>query len=113
MTMTEDTAPKSSLDGLWVLLVSNQGQLPVADVEARVPVMARAGNDETYVLGFKNMSKARQFMTASRLENAEPRMVVKANKSEYLRIAHEAGVAGVLVDYDPNTQEYGAAAELF
>ena len=113
MNMNEVVTDKSSLDGLWVLLVANQGQLQAADIEARVPVMARTGNHETYVLGFKNMVKARQFMTASQLENAEPRMVVKANKSEYLRIAHEAGVTGVLVDYDPTTQQYATATELF
>ena len=111
--LMNEVAVKSSLDGLWVLLVTNQGQLAVADDDARIPVMARTGNDETYVLGFKNMSKARQFMAKSELADAEPRMVVQANKSEYLRIAHKAGVAGVLVDYDPTTQQYGAASELY
>lgn len=112
MQMNE-LAQKSSLDGLWVLLVNNQGQLAAADDDARIPVMARTANDETYVLGFKNMVKARQFMVESALDDAEPRMVVQANKSEYLRIAHRAGVTGVLVDYDPTTQCYGAASELY
>lgn len=104
---------RSSLDGLWVLLVQNEGQLTTADIEGRVPMLARAGNDETYLLGFKNAVKAREFMSTSSIENAEPRLVVRANKGEYLRIAQAAGVCGVLVDYDPSTQQYGAATELF
>ena len=48
--------PRSALEGLWVLLVDNE------------PMMARAGDDQTYVLGFKNVVKARQFIGASSLE---------------------------------------------
>jgi hypothetical protein len=110
---SEIPAVRSSLDGLWVLLVQNQGQLTTADIEGRVPMLARAGNEETYLLGFKNAIKAREFMTGSAIENAEPRLVVRANKEEYLRIAQAAGACGVLVDYNPSTQEYGAATELF
>lgn len=102
---------KSALVGLWVLLVENHGQLPI-DGTDRVPMMARAGNDQTYLLGFKNMTNARQFMQKSHIDQAEPRMVVKGNKSQILRIARDAGVVGILVDYDPMTQEYAAAAEL-
>jgi len=112
MLSTHTIPSKSTLDGLWVLLVDNEGQLSTADLDGRVPMMARAGNDETYLLGFKNMVKARQFLTTSQVEHAEPRMVVKANKSEYLRIANAAGVSGILVDYDPITQKYAAATEL-
>ena len=36
---------KSAIDGLWVLLVSNHGELSSADEQDRVPVMARAGDD--------------------------------------------------------------------
>ena len=92
--------PRSVLEGLWVLLVENE------------PMMARAGDDQTYVLGFKNMAKARQFATATSLEAAEPRLVVRGNKDEILKNARAAGVAGVLVDYDPATNGYAAAAEL-
>ena len=112
MLSANTTSNKSTLDGLWVLLVDNEGQLSTADTDGRVPMMARAGNDETYLLGFKNMSRARQFLQTSQLEHAEVRMVVKANKSEYLRIATAAGVSGILVDYDPITQKYAAATEL-
>lgn len=103
---------KSALVGLWVLLVDNEGQLPSSSAE-RVPMMARAGNDQTYLLGFKNMSNARRFMKKSEIESAEPRMVVKGNKSHFLQIARSAGVVGILVDYDPTTQEYTTATELY
>ena len=103
---------KSVLVGLWVLLVDNEGQLPDAGAD-RVPMMARAGNDQTYLLGFKNMTNARSFMKKSQLEAAEPRMVVKGNKSHFLQIARNAGVVGILVDYDPTTQQYAAATELY
>ena len=92
--------PRSALEGLWVLLVDNE------------PMIARAGDDRTYVLGFKNVAKAKQFIDATALEGAQPRMVVRGNKDELLRIAQSAGVAGVLVDYDPATNGYAAAAEL-
>lgn len=103
---------KSALVGLWVLLVDNEGQLPNSGAE-RVPMMARAGNDQTYLLGFKNMSNARRFIQKSQLEAAEPRMVVKGNKSHFLQIARDAGVVGILVDYDPTTQQYATATELY
>lgn len=102
-------APRSPLDGLWVLLVDNAGQLAVSD--ERVPMMARAGDDQTYLLGFKNAAKARQFV-ATQDAVAEPRMIVRGNKDEILRIARFAGVVGVLVDYDPCTQRYGGAVDL-
>lgn len=105
-------APRSVLEGLWVLLVDNEGQLGLADADGRVPMMARAGDDQTYLLGFKNVVKARQFLAAAALDGAEPRMVVRGNRDEILRIAHSAHVAGVLVDYDPTTGAYAAAAEL-
>lgn len=109
---TSSDDDKSVLVGLWVLLVENEGQLPTAESE-RVPMMARAGNDQTYLLGFKNMSYARQFMKQSHIEQAEPRMVVKGNKNHFLRIARDAGVVGILVNYDPTTQEYASATELY
>jgi hypothetical protein len=111
-------APKSSLDGLWVLLVNEQAEdeqpeTPAPERDGRVPIMARAGNEQTYLLGFKNMSNARKFIEISALERAEPRMVVKGNKDELLEIAQENGAVGVLVDYDPATQKYSSAASLF
>jgi hypothetical protein len=103
----------SNIVGLWVLLVENEGQLSSADAHARVPMMARTGEDQTYLLGFKNMTNARKFLQSSALENAaEPRMVVKGNRGELLRIARDAGVIGILVDYDPLTQKYATATQL-
>jgi hypothetical protein len=109
---SELSVQRSALDGLWVLLVENEGQA-ASDIEGRVPMMARTGNDQTYLLGFKNAHNARRFLEASAINGAEPRMVVKSNKSEFLRVAQANGVVGVLVDYDPTTQQYSAASELY
>ena len=106
------TANNPGLAGLWVLLVNNDGELAVQDADGRVPVMARAGNDQRYLLVFKNVVKARQFLAASELDGAEPRMVVRGNMVDLLRIAKSAGVVGTLLDYDPTTQKYAAAAAL-
>ena len=95
-----------NLDGLWVLLISNEGELAAQDAAGRVPVMARAGNDQTYLLVFKNVVKARQFVSNSNLEGAEPRMVVRGNREDIVRIAKSAGVIGTMLDYDPSTQKY-------
>jgi hypothetical protein len=82
------------------------------DSAGRVPVMCRTGNDQTYLLVFKNVVKARQFLAASTLDGAEPRMVMKANRDELVKIARSAGVVGTLLDYDPSTQKYAEAAPL-
>jgi hypothetical protein len=110
MQQTHELPSRSSLDGLWLLLVD--GEVGKA-VDGRVPMMARAGDDQTYLLGFKNALKARKFLTESAIENAEPRMVVRGNRGEFLTIARASGATGVLVDYDPQTHEFAAAAELF
>lgn len=91
--------PRSPLEGLWVLLVDGEA------------MMAQAGNDQMYLLGFKNAVKARQFIAAHDFV-AEPRMLVRANKDEILRSARTANAVGVLVDYDVATQKYAAAIEL-
>ena len=108
------TTTSQTLDGLWVLLVSNEGELAAQDAAGRVPVMCRAGNDQTYLLVFKNVVKARQFVaaTGSDLDGAEPRMVVKGNRDDIVRIAKSAGVVGTLLDYDPSTQQYAEATAL-
>ncbi len=108
-TQPPPVGPGAVLEGLWVLLVANEGQLPTADADGRVPMMAKAGDDAAYLLGFKNMVKARQFLTATEVEGAEPRLVVRGNRDEMLRIAQTAGAHGVLVDYDPTTQRYASA----
>ena len=100
------------LDGLWVLLLTNNGELAAQDAAGRVPVMCRAGNEQTYLLVFKNVAKARQFVTASELAGAEPRMVVRGNRDDIVRIAQTAGATGTLLDYDPSTQQYAAADQL-
>src|SRR5262245_55618644 len=110
--MLQTQTQTQTLDGLWVLLVSNEGELAAQDSAGRVPVMARAGNDQTYLLVFKNVVKARQFVSNSNLEGAEPRMVVRGNRDDIIRIARSAGVVGTLLDYDPATQKYAAAQSL-
>jgi hypothetical protein len=100
------------LDGMWVLLVRNDGELSTQDADGRVPVMVRAGNAQTYLLVFKNMVKARQFVVAAELEGAEPRMVVRGNRDDILRAAQSAGVVGTLLDYDAVTQKYAAVDTL-
>jgi len=103
---------QNPLAGLWVLLVQNDGELAAQDPDGRVPVMARAGNDQTYLLVFKNVVKARQFVAAQDLPGAEPRMVVRGNQTDIMRIARSAGVVGTLLDYDPATQQYASAHAL-
>lgn len=106
------TTTPTAIDGLWVLLIANEGELAAQDAAGRVPVMCRAGNDQTYLLVFKNVVKARQFVASTSLDGAEPRMVVKANRDDIVRIAKSAGVVGTLLDYDPSTQQYAAATAL-
>ena len=108
------TTTSQTLDGLWVLLVSNEGELAAQDAAGRVPVMCRAGNDQTYLLVFKNVVKARQFVaaTGTDLDGAEPRMVVKGNRDDIVRIAKSAGVVGTLLDYDPSTQAFAGTGAL-
>ena len=90
----------AGLEGKWVLLVESD------------PVMARAGDDQNYLLLFNNVIKARAFVSAQALDGAEPRMVVRGNRDDILRNARQAGVVGTLHDYDPSTQQYAAAATL-
>jgi len=109
-----EEAPRSSLDGLWLVLVEGQEDQKLGPtVEGRVPMMARAGDEQTYLLGFRNMPSARKFLASSPVAGAEPRMVVKGNKEELMRVARANGVVGVLVDYDPKTGGYVSAAALF
>ena len=103
---------QTPIDGLWVVLVQNAGELPVQDAEGRVPVMARAGDAQTYLLVFKNVVAARQFLKVEAIEGAEPRMVVRGNREDILRIAKSAGATGTLLDYAPSTQKYASARAL-
>ncbi len=85
--MKVQTHKKLSLDGLWVLLVDNAGQIEVSDNNGRGPMMARAGNDETYLSGVKKRSKDSDFVKSKLLEDVVPRMVVQVDHSEYLTTA--------------------------
>jgi hypothetical protein len=112
MTSTRQAASPAQLNNLWVLLVRNDGELTVQDADGRVPMMARAGDDNTYLLVFKNVAKARQFLTLQDVAGAEPRMVVRGNHDDIVRIARSAGVVGTLLDYDPQTQRYAGTGAL-
>jgi len=112
MQQQADTAARSVLNGLWLLLV-NQDDDSSKRIEDQVPVMAKAGNDMNYVLGFKNAANARKFLQDSEIDNAVPRMVVTANQNNFLDCAKANGAAGLLVDYDASSREYAKASELY
>ena len=103
-----NAGPGNVLDGLWVLLIANEEQLPTADADGRVPMMARSSETLIYLLGFKTVVKARQFITELGIEGAEPRMVVRGNRDEMVRIAQAAGAKSVIVDYEAGSQAYAA-----
>jgi hypothetical protein len=102
-------ADTTTIEGLWVLLVQNDGELSDQDSDGRVPVMAQTGNNQMYLLAFKNVAKARQFITDAKLEGADARMIVKGYKDEVLRVARAAKCAGTLLDYETTTQKYAVA----
>jgi len=110
--MTHHRTDTTHLTNLWVLLVHNDGELTAQDADGRVPMLARTGNDQKYLLVFKNVAKARQFLSTQSVDGAEPRMVVRANQDDILRIVKSAGVVGTLLDYDPTTQKYASATAL-
>jgi hypothetical protein len=85
---------------MWVLLVEND------------PVMALAGDNQNYLLVFKNVVKAREFVASQDLDGAEPRMVVRSNHDQIVSTARASGATGTLLDYDPSTQQYAAATAL-
>jgi len=85
---------------MWVLLVD------------RDPVMARAGDNQNYLLVFKNVVKARQFVATQDLDGAEPRMVVRGNREDIVATARMQGAMGTLLDYDPSTQAYASTSAL-
>ncbi|MBL4632996.1 MAG: hypothetical protein JKY56_03940 [Kofleriaceae bacterium] len=110
--ITESAPSTSVLNGLWLLLVKQDKEASIK-IEDQVPVMAKAGNDQNYLLGFKNAANARKFLADSEIDNAEPRMVVAANSNNFLTCARVNGAAGLLVDFDPNSGEYFKACELY
>jgi hypothetical protein len=89
---------------MWVVLVEEQGGL--------VPLLARAGNG-LYLLAFGDGQKAKKFITDSRLENAEARLVVKSNLPGVLQALEERRASGVLLDYDATTNTYREAGLVY
>ena len=85
------SAETSSIEGLWVLLVQNDGDLPDQDGDGRVPVIAQTGNNQMFLLAFKNVAKARQFIGEAKLDGADARMVVRGNNAVASDAARGAG----------------------
>ena len=98
--MAYSDGKSTTIDGLWVVLV------PEGD--AKVPMLARAG-DDLFLLAFKTGFSARKFAAEAKLENAEPRMLVPAQTQGVVAAMRSRGAAGVLIDYDASTQTYKAA----
>jgi type IV secretory pathway TraG/TraD family ATPase VirD4 len=94
----------SSIEGLWVILVTQEG--------AMLPMLARAGSG-LYLLAFKTGFTARKFVTDSKLTDAEPRMVVSANLAEVISALEGKEIAGVLIDYDATTNTYKEAGLMY
>lgn len=99
-----DNVKGSSLAGLWVILVEENG--------AKVPMLARAGNG-LYLLAFKTGFSARKFVTDQGLQDAEPRMLVPGSLAELLEGLKERGASGVLVDYDATSNTYKEAGLVY
>ena len=100
----QEESKGSKLDGMWVLLVPENG--------AKTPMLAKAGNG-LYLLAFKTGFTARKFLQASQAAHGvEPRMVVSANRPQILAGLADRAVAGVLVDYDFGTHTYKEASNL-
>lgn len=110
-TNTAAPMPKS-LDGLWVLLADNGGQLEAQDSDGKVPVLAQAGDQYYYLLAFRNAAKARAFAAGQSLDDVTARMVVGAYKDELIRVARAVGAIGMLVDYEPGGAAPVAAAAM-
>jgi hypothetical protein len=93
----------STLEGLWVLLVTENG--------AKTPLLAKAGNG-LFLLAFKTGFTARKFLVESQAEKSvEPRMVVSSNRPQIVASVGK-DVAGVLVDYDFVNNTYKTASSL-
>ena len=96
----------SSIENLWVILVSEAG------LASKTPMLARAG-DGLYLLAFRTGFTARKFMTDSGLQGAEPRMVVGPVLPQIMASVAGKEITGVLVDYDFSTHTYREAGLMY
>jgi hypothetical protein len=92
---------EGSLEGLWYILAGD-------DPKARVPLLAKV-SEETYMLAFSNAPKARSFIQRMSLTGADVGMIVRGNLEEIRSQLRQFGAAGVIIDYDPETQAFAAA----
>jgi len=94
----------SSLEGLWVILVAENGN--------KVPLMAKAGNG-TYLLAFRTGFTARKLMVDRVVSDGEPRLILKHNIAELIGQSLVQSLAGVLIDYDAQTNKYREAGLMY
>jgi hypothetical protein len=109
------TAPRpqtAQLDGLWVVLVANDGEVGAADADGRAPMMAQSGSGQLLLLAFRTAATARSFVADQEIDDVQYKMIVGQNKEELIELAKAAGALGCLVDYDPATQAYVSTAAL-
>lgn len=99
-----DPVKGGSIEGLWIILV------PEGDT--KVPMLARAGNG-LYLLAFRTGFTARRFVADSKLDDAEPRMVVASAAPQIIAHMNQRGATGVLIDYDASTNTYKEAGLLY
>jgi hypothetical protein len=93
---------ESGIEGLWYI------QATAEDNRSRHPLLARVGED-TYMLAFSNAPKARNFIQQMHVTQAEVGMIVRGNVEEVRNTLRNFGAAGVIIDYDPETQAFAAA----
>ncbi len=92
---------EGSIEGLWYIQAGE-------DLKSRAPLLAKVG-DDTYMLAFSTAPKARSFIQRMAVEQAEVGMIVRGNIEDIRAQLRGFGAAGVIIDYDPDTQAFAAA----
>ncbi len=92
---------ESTLEGLWYIQAGD-------DQRSRAPLLAKVGED-TYMLAFSTAVKARNFIQRMNVDNADVGMIVRGNLEDVRGQLRSFGAAGVIIDYDPDTQAFAAA----
>ena len=88
---------------------------PPTDVDANghiIMLMSPVVNGITSTSSCNTSGYVAGFFNTQDFDGAEPRMVVRANHDDIVRIAKSAGVVGTLLDYDPTTQKYASSGAL-
>ena len=90
-----------SIEGLWYVQAGD-------DNKVRYPLLAKVG-DDTYMLAFSDAFKARSFIQAMNVAQADIGLIVRGNVEEVRGQLRQFGAAGIIIDYDPETQAFAAA----